>query len=418
VITPANAGSLTTAWTWTPPDPAAGQPSSTLFAGSVVQGGRVYVGVNDGMFYALDLATGTVDWSRNLGFQPALTCSALGVIATPTVAPDPVTGVQTVYIAAGNGLMYALNAATGKVIWKTVVIPISKTQNTYMNWSSPQISNGHIYIGLSSNCDEPLVRAGVRMYDQATGTFQATHWTMPPGAVGASVWSSVAVTATNVYATTGNPLDTTSPQGDSYAIVNLNASNLKEIGKYVVPTAQLPGDSDFGASPTMFYATLNGTKTLLIGACNKNGSFYAVNPADMTLAWSYVIDKGRGPCLGAAIWDGKRLFVAGNQTAIRGVQYLGSVRRMNPVTGTPVWATGLPNGGILASPSMDGAGVIAAATYQGTGGTNGLYLLNAADGSILGFYPSPGNSKCSGQPIFSNGYVIASCEKGLTAYTP
>jgi outer membrane protein assembly factor BamB len=48
------------------------------------------------MFYALDLATGTVDWSQNLGFQPKLTCSAIGIVSTATVAPDPVSGTETV----------------------------------------------------------------------------------------------------------------------------------------------------------------------------------------------------------------------------------------------------------------------------------------------------------------------------------
>jgi outer membrane protein assembly factor BamB len=314
--------------------------------------------------------------------------------------------------------MYALDAATGDVVWKTVVHRISKTQNTYMNWSSPQISNGHIYIGLASNCDEPLVRSAVRMYDQSTGQLQATHWTVPKGAVGAGVWSSVAVTPTDVYATTGNPLSTTSPQGDGYAIVDLRANNLTEVGKYVVPTAALPGDSDFGASPTLFSATVGGTTTPMVGACNKNGHFYAVNAATMTLAWDFKLDRGRGPCLGAAIWDGKRLFVAGNQATVHGTAFLGSVRHMNPATGKAIWSTGLPNGGVLASPSLDGAGVIAAATYQPSGGKNGLYLLDSKTGDILGFYPNPGNAKSSGQPIFSDGYLIESRQNGLTVYSP
>ena len=185
-----------------------------------------------------------------------------------------------------------------------------------------------------------------------------------------------------------------------------------------MPTAALPVDSDFGGSPTLFTANLNGTPTPMVGACNKNGHFYAVDAATMTLAWDFRLDKGRGPCLAAAIWDGKHLFIAGNQGTVKGVKFLGTIRRMNPATGKPVWSTGLPNGGVLASPSMDGAGVIAAATYQASGGTNGVYLLDSKTGGILGFYPNPGNSKSSGQPIFSDGYLIESRENGLSVYAP
>src|SRR4051794_22945419 len=68
-ITPANAASLTRYWQWKAAPPTmAGQPNASLFASPTVFAGRVYIGANTGVFYALDLATKSVVWSRFLGF--------------------------------------------------------------------------------------------------------------------------------------------------------------------------------------------------------------------------------------------------------------------------------------------------------------------------------------------------------------
>ena len=86
------------------------------------------------------------------------------------------------------------------------------------NWSSPTVVGGHIYIGLSSQCDDPLIRGGVVELDQHTGKVLQTWYSVPAGSIGASVWSSVAATAdgTRVWATTGNDCGPTldaCPQG-------------------------------------------------------------------------------------------------------------------------------------------------------------------------------------------------------------
>ena len=114
-ISPTTVGGMTRAWTWNPASPTMpGQPSG-LLASPTVFDGRIYIGANTGVFYALDEATGHEIWHRFIGFVPTLTCGRLGIVATATVAKDPVTHVLTVYAAGGDGYLYALNAATGKV---------------------------------------------------------------------------------------------------------------------------------------------------------------------------------------------------------------------------------------------------------------------------------------------------------------
>src|SRR5262249_58273615 len=138
--------------------------------------------------YGRNESTGTVKWSRQLDTEPTVTCRGLGITSTAAMLPDPVSATSTVYVS-GARFLYALNAATDTVTWKTRIGPVDAAQpDGYYNWSSPTVAGGHIYVGLSSNCDNPLVRGGVGELDQHTGTVLHTWYTVPRGAVGGRLW--------------------------------------------------------------------------------------------------------------------------------------------------------------------------------------------------------------------------------------
>ena len=105
-ITTTNVATLHRVWHFKPAA-VTGRPPPQVFASPVVVAGRVYIGFNNGSFYALDLATGAKLWERFLGFVPHLTCTARGFTSTATVTADPVTGLRTVYVNAGDGYLYA-----------------------------------------------------------------------------------------------------------------------------------------------------------------------------------------------------------------------------------------------------------------------------------------------------------------------
>ena len=131
-------------------------------------------------------------WSRQLDTEPNATCPANGITSTAAVMPDPVTGTSTVYVS-GARYLYALNAATGALVWKTEIGPPSLANpDAYYNWSSPTVAGGHIYVGLSSSCDHPLIRGGIVELDQHTGQVLHTWYTVPRGSLGGSIWSSAA----------------------------------------------------------------------------------------------------------------------------------------------------------------------------------------------------------------------------------
>jgi outer membrane protein assembly factor BamB len=422
-ITPSNAANLKRVWIWRCAAPKiTGQPGAGFVASPTVYNGTVYIGCNTGIFYALHEATGAVEWTQMLGYVTRHTCAARGISSTASIVIDPATSKPAVYVAGGDGYMYALDAATGKVLWKSVIGIPSPTLNDFYDWSSPAVANGLVYIGVSSQCDKPLVaNAGLKAYDLGTGALKLTYVTLPNNELGGSIWSSPAVdTNGRAFATIGNDMRGAQFPGDSSSIVSLVASSLARTGGWRIPASQQVEDNDWAASPTVFQATIKGTPTEMVTACNKNGFLYAFNAASITPGpvWSFQVGAGTGngvlSCLGAAIWNGANLFEPGNATTIDGTAYNGSMRELNPSTGLPIWQTGLP-GIILGSPSMDSAGVIAASTYA-PGNTNGTYLLNASTGAILDMI---GIGKEFSQPVFADDFLILATQGGgINVYTP
>jgi polyvinyl alcohol dehydrogenase (cytochrome) len=419
-ITPANAGNLAAVWHWTVAA-GAGKP---LYSSPTVSGGRIYIGTRSGAFFALNELTGGVIWHRSLGAIPKLTCSGgAGFASTATVAPDPATGSPTVYTYGATGYLYALNAQTGATRWATRVYTPSSTVNDYYAWSSPTVYGKSVYVGISSHCDNPLVRGGVAGFDRATGKPLpgSPYYAIPQGSRGNSVWSSPAAAAGpsggQVFATTGN-----GPTGDSEAIVRLNAATLARQDGWSVPTLERTPDGDFGGSPTLFAATINGTATPMVGACNKNGTYYALRSQNLSAGpvWKrkVAMASAAGPqCDAAAVWNGTALFVAsGASTTIGAVTYPGAIRRVNPATGQYLWQRGLPLGPVIGSPSLNGGRVLAAATYNTvTNSNNGVYLINAATGAIVRVIQT--HDREFPQPVFADGYLfIATEHNGLFAY--
>jgi outer membrane protein assembly factor BamB len=303
----------------------------------------------------------------------------------------------------------------------------STTVNDYYAWGSPLVANGHVYVGIASECDNPLVPAGVREFNQDTGARQGFWHSLPNGQAGASVWSTPAESTLgdgSVFATTGNAPGTTQP-ANAESIVRLSGTNLSLLDSWQVPASQQSRDGDFGGSPTIFTADLNGTTTAMVGACNKNGIYYAFRQGALhagpvwqqRMAAPYGQTHPSGQCDAAATWDGTHLIEAGgNTTVIKGVTYQGSVQSLDPATGTPIWQTGLP-GQLIGSPTEDGAGVVAAPVFRSSTGNLGVYLLSTATGAILNNI----NTSTSGifsQPVFAgNDLVVAGAKTvGLKAY--
>jgi outer membrane protein assembly factor BamB len=422
-FTPSSASTLHPDWTFTPAAPTnPGQPQIGFAATPVVSDGVVYIGANTGVFYAVDETSGAVLWHRSLGYTVKQTCAARGVSSTATLAADPSrSGQLTVYVAGGDGYLYALRASDGAIVWRSFVVGIGTTQNTGYNWASPTLSGGHLYIGVSSECDDPLIRGGIKEFDAASGALLHTYWSVPKGSVGGSVWTTPASDGRRLWATIGNGND-----GDSFAIVRLDASTMVRQDRWVVP-GTAGTDLDWGSSPTSFRATLSGEPTPMVGGCSKNGRYYAFASGNLAAGpvWSRWLgvtgseESGAGACLAAAIWDhsDRVLFVGSNKTNVAGASTPGSLRALDPATGKVIWARAIAGGPVMGSPTLSGGGVIAAGTYNAASpSSNAVYLVSAADGTIINTIHK--RSAVFAQPVFSDSHLLVATSAGvLTAYS-
>ncbi len=426
-ITPSNVGELQPAWRWSVPASTNGA-STGIYGTPVSENGIMYVGSFDGEFYAVNEATQAILWSQNLGTVPGIECASFtaGITSTATLATDPTTGDLAVYVNAPDGYLYALDAATGDILWQEVVGIPSATQNNYFAWGSPTVANGNVYVGISSYCDLPLVPAGVLGFNAGSGSsIGEWHSLTPDTNVGASIWSTpVAGPDGSIIVTTGNgPASGTSPEWDD-SIVKLNGSNMDFETGWEIPKSQQILDGDFGAGATVFTADLDGTSTKMVGACNKNGIFYALKENDLSAGpvWQDTINVpysgAGGLCVSNAIWNGTDVIqAAGEQTTIGGTTYQGGIYALNPATGAQVWATGLP-GEIVGTPTEDGKGVVAAPVWESTTDNYGVYLLSASTGAILNYIPLAEN-RIFGQPVFAGNYLLVgglNSFVGITAY--
>lgn len=411
-ITKANAASLVQKWNFLGDLPTKpGQPEPGYVSSPTVADEAVFIGSSNGYFYKLNEATGAVLAKRFIGFEPQLTCNAGGFADTATVAKDPATGQLMVYVGGPDGYLYAMNASNLAVKWRSVIARPSKKVNDYYQWSSPTVLNGRIYVGISSSCDQPQVRGGVKGYLQATGKVFGRFYTVPEGVVGGSVWSSVAAAGTKyIYFGTGNYAPGVTKRYFMSRVMELNAVTLKVVASFQVPKAQQVVDDDFGASPTLF-----GT---LVGDCDKNGHFYALKTPSLQLAWQVKVANLASPgdpqCVASAAYDGKSLYITARNTTIGGKSYKGSIRKINAKTGAVIWQTPLPNGA-FGSPTLDGAGVLAVGTYDFTNPSQDVYLINAATGAILTSIPA---DPTFAQSVFANGWLFTASGSGVTAWAP
>ncbi len=137
-----------------------------------------------------------------------------------------------VYVGGGGPYFYALNASTGAVLWQVYTGDNSQAGAHY-NWSSPLIVGNYAYIGIASNCDNPLVQGQllqVAISGAQQGQIVNTYNFVPNGQVGGGIWTSPTYDpATNtIFVSTGTLADYTQTQ--SQAIVSLNATNLAYVG--------------------------------------------------------------------------------------------------------------------------------------------------------------------------------------------
>ncbi|HLJ34606.1 MAG TPA: PQQ-binding-like beta-propeller repeat protein, partial [Ktedonobacteraceae bacterium] len=219
-----------------------------------------------------------------------------------------------------------------------------------------------------------------------------------------------------LYFATGNA--GTCSQSETYAVslIEVNLSDLSLIGSWQVPQNQQVSDSDFGSTPTLFQATINGVVQSLVGLENKNGIYYTFVRGSLNNGPLWQATIAVGEIYSPSAWNGKTLFVGGgwaniSGTSCQGASHTGSLRAVDPATGNFLWQdcfiTGQVQGAVTVVP-----GVIA------VGAGTALKLVASTSGKILFTYFLT-SGVFFGATSISNGVLYIGDSKGnLYAFAP
>src|SRR5947209_2931048 len=370
------------------------QTGGAIVSQPVEVNGLVYWGSWDGNEYASGLGGNKV-WATNLGRTIDNNCKdTAGVASTANVVNITIGTASTVlFVAGGNTNVYALNASNGTVLWHT---PLGTPPDTFL-WSSPTCYAGYLYIGVSSFGACPVVQGKMVQLNAVTGQVTHTFPVVPKGCIGGGVWSSPTIDqyTGSLYFGTGNAGTCSSAESYASAIIKLKASDLSLIAYWhLAPTQQVP-DNDFGATTTLFKATIKGVVQNMVGVINKNGVFYAFkrNGINQGPLWSVQVGSG-GNCpqcgtadISSAAWDGAQLYVASGHATIGSQACLGSLQALNPANGLRIWQQCLSAGPVLAPVSAVPGVVVATAgtdviVDDSTTGKNLITLTDTSSNSL------------------------------------
>src|SRR6478609_8894455 len=359
-LTVANAATLKAKWKF-----KTGAPIAT--SASVV-GTTAYFGSWDGNEYAINTSTGALIWKQSLGLtqDPGCQPPTIGITSAAAV----VNGV--VYVGGGDANWYALDATTGAVLWKIFTGDNSQTGAHY-NWASPLIANNAAYIGVASNCDNPLVQGHLMKVDLTSHAVVADYNFVPTGQVGGGVWTSPTLA-------TGTITDYTQTQ--SQAIVALDAGTLAYKSSWQLPFESAVQDSDWGTTPTLV-TDAKGDK--LLSAANKNGVIYTFNRNNLAggPVWTRRIALG-GDCptcgdgsIASGVFANNVLYYAGGNNVANGHGSGGSISALDPATGNLMWTRQTEQAVIGAPALVNGIlGLVAGSTFEAVNAANGTLLYS------------------------------------------
>jgi polyvinyl alcohol dehydrogenase (cytochrome) len=292
-----------------------------------VVGNRIFVGSRNGVMYSLDRQTGCLVWA----FE-----ADAGTRSTPVVVQAG--NAPTVYFGDSHAQVYALDAGTGALKWKVKVEEHPDAMITggvvfhngrlYVPVSS--LEEGTAAMASYECC---TFRGSVLALDAGSGKQLWKTYTIPRPAQpvgknsagtqlhapsGAAVWSAPALDPerNRLYVTTGDSYSSpAAPESD--AIMALAMDN----GRVLWTRQTLPGDAwntgcfgsnptekvncpsnagpdyDFGSSPAL--VTLQGGQRVLV-AGQKSGVMFGINPDTGDVLWK--TQAGDGGVLGGIEW--------------------------------------------------------------------------------------------------------------------
>jgi len=364
----ANVERLQVKWTFAFAGGRVGQPT--------VIGDHLFFTTYGGYAFSLDARTGCVHWRFKLGEQAR---------TSPIVSRMPGVGDSgwVVFVGDRNRDVFALDAQTGRELWKTNV----EVHPRGLLTGSPVLHDGVIYVPTSSSeetiaaiADYPCCTftGSVVAIEARTGQVKWKTPMLPPaqptrknpagnqmyGPAGSAIWSQPSIDARRglIYVATGDSY-TEAPAPTSDAIVAIEmatgrirwVNQLTENDNFLVgcggqqravncPLGPIGPDVDFGASPIL--ANLRGGRQIIL-AGQKSGVAWGIDPDSGKTLWETKV--GYGSANGGIEWgmayDGRRLFVAMSDINAPRDRAKPGLSALDPATGRIEWFNPAPRVG-------------------------------------------------------------------------
>jgi polyvinyl alcohol dehydrogenase (cytochrome) len=335
--------------------------------------------------------TGGLLWSVSVDSDPAsiITGSPTvynGVVYVGVSSYDESQAVQGGSCCTFRGVVLALSAATGQILWKAYTVPSNN------NDSDSNLPGS--YAGAAIWGSAPVVNPANGLLYVATGD----NYSVPPG-----------------VCATPHQRNCTPPRESDYfdAILALNLStgavawSHPTVGADAFTDACITlcgPDDDFASSPNLFTTTnpVTGTSEQLLGAGQKSDFYWVLDPLTGALVWRTRI--GPGSASGGIFWgsatDGTRVYSP--EADGRKVPYTlqgsgpfagqtitgGSWTALDAATGNILWQTPDPQSAADTGFVSVANGVVYAGSNAKTG--DNMYALDASTGAILWSFASGG----------------------------
>ncbi len=244
--------------------------------------GIVYTASTAGTVYALDQASGQVIWRQQLGVTqtdcPDMPNGTFGNIATPTVDE----GNFRLLIVSGDGLLHALDGAIGNE-WPGYPIQVMDEYNLgqTFDYGSPiyDYINSVVDVPTAGACDNPPYRGQVVQItnDPAQPPVILNRWFTDGanGPDGGGIWGPGGISAEPDFSATYTATGNalTSPENYGYADQVVRLDTNLNVQASNGPKIS-DGDFDFGSTPVLYQPP--GCPAQL-AALNKNGQLFVYN---------------------------------------------------------------------------------------------------------------------------------------------
>ena len=332
-----------------------------------VVGGRAFVGSRNGMVYALDTKTGCLAWA----FE-----ADAGVRSTPVVGRGA-DGSSTLYFGDAHAQVYALDAATGARRWKVKVedhLDAMITGAVAFDNGRVYVPVSSLEEGTAAipNYECCTFRGSVAALDAASGKQIWKTYTIPQapqrtvksdrgtqlwGPSGAAVWSQPAIDAerNRIYVATGdNYSNPPARESDAIMAVAMDTGRVLWVQQTLAGDAWNVGclgtgaarincpdgagpDHDFSSSPSIGVLP-DGKRVVIAG--QKSGALFGLNPDTGAQLWKTQV--GQGGILGGIEWgfsvDATTAYVSLSSALEKKPGEAGGLVAVNIADGKPRWS--------------------------------------------------------------------------------